>query len=204
MAELEQSLGACPVMGVFRGLSPAETVALATRAWDLGVVNVEVPIESRAAIPALEQTVAAGAARGMDVGAGTIVSPSHVRDAIAAGARYGVSPGLDSDLIAYAAGLGFPMIPGVATASEILVAQGLGLRWIKAFPASVLGAAWIAAMKGPFPEMNFIATGGVTGANASQFLTGGAAVVGVGSAFGKPEETTLLRELIRRDPAGAE
>ena len=191
-----ESLLACPVMAVFRGLSPERTVELATVAWDVGVLNVEVPIESARAVASLEAAVAAGASRGMRVGAGTIISASQLSTAISAGAAYGVSPGLDPTLLTLAGERSFPFIPGVATASEVLHAQRLGFRWIKAFPASVLGTEWFTAMKGPFPETNFIATGGMTGRNAGLFLASGASVVGVGSALGTADEREMLSALI--------
>src|SRR4051812_33640032 len=86
-------LAGCPVMGVFRGLSPADTVALATAAWDIGITQVEVPIEAESAVPSLLAVIAAGNERGMRVGAGTIVTPEQLRAASAAGAAYAVSPG---------------------------------------------------------------------------------------------------------------
>lgn len=193
---LTESLASCPIMGVFRGLSPGATVELAATAWDAGVVNVEVPIESPAAIPSLVAAVKAGASRGLKVGAGTIVTLEQLQTAETVGAAYGVSPGLDLELLAAAAARGFPLIPGVATASELLRAQQAGCTWIKAFPASVLTPGWFSAMKGPFPTVNIIATGGVTGRNAGTFLAAGASVAGVGGAFRTLDEIEILRSLI--------
>jgi 2-dehydro-3-deoxyphosphogluconate aldolase / (4S)-4-hydroxy-2-oxoglutarate aldolase len=193
-------LASRPVMAVFRGLSPAETVDLANAAWDLGATQVEVPIESANAVPSLEAAIAAGRDREMRVGAGTILTPEQLRRAASAGAAYLVSPGLDPNLIALADREGLPILPGVATASEILRAQSMGFEWVKAFPATVLGAAWFTAMKGPFPSMNFVATGGITGYNAADFLAAGASVVGIGGAFGDPTQLDrLVAALDRRD-----
>ncbi len=189
-------LASCPVMAVFRGLSPSETVSLASRAWDIGVTQVEVPIESAAAIPSLVAAIAAGNDRGMRVGAGTIVTAEQLHAAVDSGAAYVVSPGFDPDLIALADETGTPILPGIATASEILRAQNLGFGWLKAFPATVLGIGWFAAMKGPFPALNLVATGGLNGRNAAEFLSAGAAVVGVGSAFGDLQQCELLGRLI--------
>lgn len=187
-------------MAVFRGLPPDETVRRATIAWQMGVLAVEVPIESPTAVHSLVATVQAGIALGKDVGAGTITTASQLTTAIEVGAAYGVSPGLDPSLLERAAGAGFPMIPGVATASEILAARALGLRWVKAFPASVLGPAWIRAMKGPFPDLALIVTGGVDSHNASAFLESGASVVGVSSAFDDPVQRDTLENLIASYP----
>jgi 2-dehydro-3-deoxyphosphogluconate aldolase / (4S)-4-hydroxy-2-oxoglutarate aldolase len=188
----------CSVMAVFRGLSPADTVDLANVAWDLGATQVEVPIESANAVPSLEAAIAAGRDREMRVGAGTIVTPEQLHCAATAGAAYLVSPGLDPNLIALADRAALPMLPGVATASEILRAQSMGFEWVKAFPASVLGAGWFTAMKGPFPSVKFVATGGITGHNAADFLAAGASVVGIGRAFGDPTQLDRLVAALER------
>lgn len=185
-------LASRPVMAVFRGLSPADTVALAHQAWDIGVTQVEVPIEASTALASLTAAVAAGRDRNMRVGAGTIVSPDQLRSAIDAGAAYAVSPGLDPGLITLADRAGIPMLPGVATASEIIRAQNMGFAWVKVFPAARLGSAWFAAMKGPFPTAKFVGTGGINGDNAAEFLLAGASVVGVGSAFADPAQLERL------------
>lgn len=192
------AMAASPVMAVFRGLSPADTVRLADLAWDIGVTQVEVPIESSESMPSLKAAVAAGAARGMRVGAGTIVTANQLHSAIDARAAYAVSPGLDPDLIALADHADLPFLPGVATATEILQALNLGFSWLKAFPASVLGSEWFAAMKGPFPFVRLVATGGLDGNNASEFLDAGADVVGVGAAFGDARQREKLAQIIAR------
>lgn len=186
-------------MAVFRGLSPAETVTLANKAWDVGVTQVEVPIESSAAVPSLKAAIAAGRDRGMRVGAGTIVSSTQLHSALNAGAAYAVSPGLDPDLIAIADQAAMPMLPGVATPSEILRALNMGFEWMKAFPASILGPSWFTAMRGPFPTVKFVGTGGLNAKNAPEYLSAGASVVGIGRAFGDPAELERIVELLTLD-----
>lgn len=200
-AWFSDGLASCAVMAVFRGLSPQQTVSLATHAWNIGIVQVEVPMESAAAIPSLEAAIAAGNERGKRVGAGTIVTPHQLRVAVEAGAAYAVSPGLDPNVIALADRAGLPFLPGVATASEILRAQTMGFSWLKAFPASVLGVGWFAAMRGPFPSVNFVATGGLGAHNASAFLDAGAHVVGVGAALGDDAQREQLARIIATRPS---
>ncbi|MFP3380732.1 bifunctional 4-hydroxy-2-oxoglutarate aldolase/2-dehydro-3-deoxy-phosphogluconate aldolase, partial [Bacillus sp. SIMBA_069] len=81
--------------------------------------------------------------------------------AAAAGARYVVSPGLDAAVVRAAQERGIPILPGVATPSEVQAALGLGLTWLKAFPATWLGTQWFAHIRGPFPQVRFVATGGL-------------------------------------------
>jgi 2-dehydro-3-deoxyphosphogluconate aldolase/(4S)-4-hydroxy-2-oxoglutarate aldolase len=80
---------------------------------------------------------------------------------------------------------GLPHVPGVATASEVQRALATGHTWLKMFPASTLGPRWLREMRGPFPEVSFVATGGIDGDNAVDYLGAGAAAVGVGSAIGR-------------------
>ncbi|MDD0859056.1 bifunctional 4-hydroxy-2-oxoglutarate aldolase/2-dehydro-3-deoxy-phosphogluconate aldolase [Arthrobacter alpinus] len=99
---------------------------------------------------------------GFPVGAGTIVTAEHVVRALDCGAAFAVSPGTDRLIMEACRKAGLPQLPGVATASDIQVAISMGASWVKAFPASVLGPAWLKAMAGPFPTMNFVATGAST------------------------------------------
>jgi 2-dehydro-3-deoxyphosphogluconate aldolase / (4S)-4-hydroxy-2-oxoglutarate aldolase len=193
------ALSAAPVMAVLRGLSPNETVHLSRVAWDLGCEHVEVPIERPEAVTSLRAAIAEGRERGKVVGAGTILHREQVMIAHEAGAAYLVSPGLDLELIKFAADLDLPFLPGVATATEIVAATSNGLTWLKGFPAAQMGPGWFKAMKGPFPEVHFVATGGVTGLNAAAFLSSGVDVVGVGAVLQEPEHSQSLRLLLERD-----
>lgn len=183
------------VMAILRGLPESETVELATRAWDLGIKLVEVPVQSPDAVPALRAAVAAGAERGRPVGAGTVISVEQVHEVAAVGAAFTVAPGFDPAVLAASAAAGVPHLPGVATASDIQQALRHGARWLKAFPASTLGSAWFRAMAGPFPGVPLVATGGLDAHNAREYLAAGARAVAVGSALSDPEQIDLLAEL---------
>jgi len=149
-------------------------------------------------VEALRVVAAAAGERGLVVGAGTVVTPEHVDAARRAGAAYTVSPGTDEEVIRASLSAGLPTLPGVATASDIQRCARLGLRWLKAFPAASLGPGWISAMHGPFPEMRFVATGGVSVANADQFLAAGARAVSLGSALADPDQLDALSRLVTR------
>lgn len=193
----EKAFDGHPVMAILRGLDPQRTVELSQRAWDLGIDWVEVPIQSADGLDALAAAVEAGRVRGRTVGAGTVTTRERVRQAAEAGACFAVAPGLDPDVATASLDAGLPYLPGVATPSDIQAADRIGLRWLKAFPASVLGTAWIKAMRGPFPLARFVATGGVDSANAGQFLDAGARVVGVGSALEDPSQLEKLSALLQ-------
>jgi 2-dehydro-3-deoxyphosphogluconate aldolase/(4S)-4-hydroxy-2-oxoglutarate aldolase len=191
-------LGTHRVMAILRGLPPAETIAIACRAWDLGIDVVEVPIGSPEQVESLAATVRVGAGRGKLVGAGTVVSVDHVRSALDAGARFTVAPGFDREVLSASESVGLPHLPGVATATEVHQARLAGCRWLKAFPAAALGPAWFSAIRGPFPDLHFVATGGLTAQAAPDFLAAGARVVAVGAALAEPAQAELLARLVDR------
>lgn len=91
---------------------------------------------------------------------------------------------------------GIPILPGVATPSEVQQAAALGLTWLKAFPAQWLGVDWFRHIRGPFPQMRFIATGGMDASNAGAFLDAGVRVVAVGSALEDEAQPGRLAELL--------
>ena len=90
---------------------------------------------------------------------------------------------------------GMAHLPGVATASEVQKAAALGLRWLKAFPAAQLTPAWFTAMLAPFPDVCFVATGGIDAYNAGGFIAAGAKIVAVGSALNDANQVELLSSL---------
>ena len=106
------------------------------------------------------------------VGAGTVRSAADAQAAAMAGARFAVSPGYTRAVGKACHDLGLPLLPGVATGSEIMLAQEDGFTELKFFPAvQAGGVAMLKAWQGPFGEVKFCPTGGVTAANAPEFLS---------------------------------
>lgn len=184
-------LAEIPVIGIFRGSTPERTLQLCEAAWNEGVQLVEIPVQSPDALPSLE--VALAASDGRAVGAGTVTTVEQLHDVLRRGAEFIVCPGMHVDVVRECVRRGVPVLPGVATASEIVDAVALGADWVKAFPASVLGAEWISAVRAPFPDVSFVATGGIDASNARAFLDAGCRGVAVGSAFGSPDAIAALR-----------
>ena len=105
------------------------------------------------------------------VGAGTVRSKADAQAAANAGARFAVSPGYTTEVGAACRRIGLPLLPGVATASEVMAAQADGLSFLKFFPAQQAGGiAMLKALGGPFPDIAFCPTGGISLATAPQFL----------------------------------
>ena len=198
MAEgFDRLFGQHQIMIVLRGLSVDETVAAAHRAWDCGVELVEVPIGSPDQVPALAAAVSAGAGRGKHVGAGTVITDEQVIAAKMAGARYTVAPGFDASILNASLEAGLPHLPGVATPSEVQHAFKRGCTWLKFFPAGIIGgAAWVRAVREPFPELRFVATGRVATSDVGEMLAAGAHVVAFGAHMAQPSGLFELRELV--------
>ena len=106
------------------------------------------------------------------VGAGTLRSAADVRAARDAGCQFGVSPGYTAEIGAACRDAVLPLLPGVATASEVMAANADGLTFLKFFPATAAGgASLLRALAGPFPDVVFCPTGGITVETAPQFLS---------------------------------
>ena len=117
------------------------------------------------------------------LGAGTVRTVQGVREAVGAGAAFGVAPVFDRAVLAAAVDAGLPFIPGAYSPTEIDAAWRAGATFVKLFPASSLGPSHVRELRGPMPEIETIVTGGVDATNAVAFLEAGATAVGIGSAI---------------------
>jgi 2-dehydro-3-deoxyphosphogluconate aldolase / (4S)-4-hydroxy-2-oxoglutarate aldolase len=105
------------------------------------------------------------------VGAGTVRTVNDAKAAFDAGCRFAVSPGYTEAIGRACRDLGLPLLPGVATASEVMAANADGLNFLKFFPATAAGGIpMLKALQGPFPDVVFCPTGGITVQTAPQFL----------------------------------
>jgi len=134
-----------------------------------GIRVLEVTLRTRVALDAI-RTIA----REVDdaiVGVGTITRAEHFQEAIDAGARFGVSPGITDELIDAAQTSSLPLLPGVMTPTDIIAARAAGFFALKLFPAQQAGGiGMLKALGGPFPDVTFCPTGGVTAASAPDYL----------------------------------
>ena len=139
------------------------------------------------------------------VGAGTVLTPAQVDQAVAAGAGYVVSPGLSRAVVERCAEHGVLALPGAVTATEVQAAVELGLTTVKFFPAGTSGGApAIAALAAPFGDVRFIPTGGIGPSNLADYLRIGA-VVAVGGSWMVPRDRVAVGdfEAVRRLTADA-
>ncbi|WP_374562773.1 bifunctional 4-hydroxy-2-oxoglutarate aldolase/2-dehydro-3-deoxy-phosphogluconate aldolase [Ideonella sp.] len=147
-----------------------DAVPLARALVEGGVKVLEVTLRTPVALGAIEAMVRD--VPGAIVGAGTIRSAADARAARQAGAIFGVSPGYTAEVGAACREIGLPLLPGVATASEVMAAQADGLSFLKFFPATAAGGIpMLKALAGPFPDVAFCPTGGITLQSAPEFLS---------------------------------
>ncbi len=158
-----------PVIPVIVLHDVKDAVPLARALAAGGIRMLEVTLRTREALECIE-TIAKEVPEAV-AGAGTIRSAADAQAASLAGARFGVSPGYTRAVGKACHDLGLPLLPGVATASEIMLAQEDGFTELKFFPAVQAGGlAMLKAWQGPFGEVKFCPTGGVHAGNAHEFL----------------------------------
>jgi len=146
-----------------------DAVPVAQALVEGGVRVLEVTLRTPVALRCIEEI--ARAVPQAVVGAGTVRSAADARAALEAGSRFAVSPGYTETLGAACREIGLPLLPGVASASELMAAQDGGHEFVKFFPASAAGGIpLLKALAGPFPDVSFCPTGGITPQNAREYL----------------------------------
>ncbi len=216
--EIRQQIASIGIVPVIRA-STAEKAFLAVDALRKGGISV---VEVTLTVPGAERVIE-GLRKQFDsallVGAGTVLNPESARRCLEAGAQFIVSPGLNAATVALVNSQKILMIAGALTPSEIMAACESGSDVVKIFPCNAVGgASYIKSLKGPFPQIAFIPTGGVNLQTAADFLRAGSEALGIGSELvpasaldsGKPEVITSLArqfmqivEEVRRPQAAA-
>ena len=172
-------------VAVIRGKRVADPAGLAATLSQAGIRGVELTFT----IPGVLAAIAAAAAAdsGAIVGAGTVLDERQAREAIAAGAQFLVSPACVREVATVAREAGVPVFLGALTPTEVDAAVKAGTTAVKLFPAGLGGPRYLRDLRGPFPDVDFIPSGGVTEANAREFLAAGAVAVYAGSSLVPPE-----------------
>lgn len=181
----------------YRDADPGAVIA-AIGAITAGGVRV---VEVTTSTPGWQEAIAAASSTGALVGAGTVLTVEQVRDTAAAGGRFVVSPGLDPEVVRVTMDLGLEPLPGVLTATEVSQATRMGVRWLKLFPAGALGPDYLAQLRGPFADLRFVPTGGITLGDIPAWLAVGASALALGSELAgrtAPTDPDGLRDLRAR------
>jgi len=162
-------LDLAPVVPVVVLDDAADAVPLARALVAGGLPAIEVTLRTPVALEAIRAI--AGAVPDAVVGAGTVITPEQVRESVAAGARFLVSPGWTDVLLEAMRASGVQFLPGVSTTSEVVALLERGVREMKFFPAQAAGGtAYLKSLAGPLPQARFCPTGGIGAANAPEYL----------------------------------
>jgi 2-dehydro-3-deoxyphosphogluconate aldolase / (4S)-4-hydroxy-2-oxoglutarate aldolase len=193
------------VLAIVRFHEPADLDATLDSLCEGGVRLLEVTLDTPGALEAIERA----AGRGLEIGAGTVLTTDQVRECADRGARFIVSPGLQQPVVEAALERSLLPIPGVFTPTEIVAARALGVEAVKLFPASLGGPPYLRTLRGPFSTTTFVPTGGIAIDEVPDFLRAGASCVGLGSSLvgahppRSPEDHDALAERTRRVMAAA-
>lgn len=159
-----------PIVPVIALDDANDALPLAEALLEGGIAIMEITLRTDAGLKAIEAI--AKSCPQMNVGAGTILNQSDFKNAVNCGSRFVFSPGISEALMQISKELNIALIPGVATASEIMLAKNNGFEHCKLFPATVAGGTEaLKAFGGPFPSMRFCPTGGVNLSNLNDFLS---------------------------------
>ncbi|HWR66811.1 MAG TPA: bifunctional 4-hydroxy-2-oxoglutarate aldolase/2-dehydro-3-deoxy-phosphogluconate aldolase [Bellilinea sp.] len=180
--EKVKSLG---LLAVIRGPSAELTVQMVEALVQGGVTGIEITYST----PNAEEVVKTLSSKFGDsilLGMGTLTKPEQAASAKAAGAHFLVSPICEAELVKTMVGSGLVTMAGALTPTEVFQAYSLGVDVVKVFPGSLGGPAYIKALKGPFPYIPMMPTGGVSATNAKDWFAAGVVAVGAGSELCPP------------------
>ncbi|WP_338723620.1 2-dehydro-3-deoxy-6-phosphogalactonate aldolase [Devosia sp. XK-2] len=174
------------IIAILRGITPDEAVPVCTALVEAGITLIEVPLNSPNAVDSISRAAKALDDRA-EIGAGTVLTPEDVRAVAGAGGTFIVSPDTNVAVIAETVGLGLKSYPGVFSPTDAFAAIRAGATGLKFFPAEVLGAKGIKAMKAVLPpDLPLYAVGGANPDNFSDFFAVGCAGFGLGTYIFKP------------------
>lgn len=186
------------VIGIVRTSDAGAAVTLGRALLAAGLPAVEVALTTPDGIDAV-RTLASEASEGTLVGAGTVLDGETARAAIRAGAKFLVAPGLAPGMVRAAQRYGVAALPGAATATEVTAALEAGADLVKLFPAASYGIGHLRALHAALPQAPLVPTGGVGPEDAAEWLSAGAAAVGVGGSLtrgGPSQAGTQARRLL--------
>lgn len=170
------------LMAIIRGVEPVYAVPIAETLLSEGIGGIEVslsdPEKGFGCIGQIQKTYLP---EEICLGAGTVTKKEEVDRLAAMKIPFFLTPGYDDDLVAYGISKGLEVLPGVLTPGDVQKALNRGVKRLKLFPADAFGISYIKSLKGPFPQAEFVAVGGVNETNVSQFLRAGFSGAAAGS-----------------------
>ena len=169
MTKIFEALGQIGLVPVITINREEDAVPLARALLDGGVGCAEITFRTAAAAGAIRKMT--GEVHEMLIGAGTVLTVQQAEQAIRAGAQYIVAPGFDAAVVDWCQEHGVPVLPGVATPTEINMALARGVKLLKFFPSEEIGGVrMLKALYAPYQEVQFIPTGGIKAHNLAEYL----------------------------------
>ncbi len=178
-AAISSSLAATPLIAVLRASQAEDYDAVVDTLVENGLRSIELTLSTPGTIEHLPKLIerVSGVA---EIGVGTVTSLGMARAAIDAGADYIVTPIVRRKVIAYCSKQGIAVFPGAFSPTEVYEAWAAGATAVKIFPAETVGPQYAQHLRGPFPELKFVPSGGIGMSNIEQWLAAGASAVSVG------------------------
>lgn len=170
------------LMAIIRDVEPVYAAPIAETLLSEGITGIEVSLsDPEKGFGCIEQIQKKYSPGGICLGAGTVTKKEEVDRLAAMKIPFFLTPGYDDDLVTYGLSKGMEVLPGVLTPGDVQKALNRGVRRLKLFPADAFGMSYIKSLKGPFPQAEFVAVGGVNETNVSQFLKAGFVGAAAGS-----------------------
>jgi 2-dehydro-3-deoxyphosphogluconate aldolase/(4S)-4-hydroxy-2-oxoglutarate aldolase len=169
------------VIVIIRGVEKGRIINVAEAVLTAGVKMLEVTCNTEGVFEMLTLLNEKMADK-MVIGAGTVITKDLCEKAINAGAKYIIAPDVNPDVIAHCVKHDIAVLPGAATATEILAAKRHGAKIVKIFPAAALGIDYIKQLRGPIDDVDFVAVGGVRPENIGEFFAAGCVAIGIGES----------------------
>jgi 2-dehydro-3-deoxyphosphogluconate aldolase/(4S)-4-hydroxy-2-oxoglutarate aldolase len=182
-----QQILAHKIVAIIRGAAPEDVLEIARALYEGGVRCLEITLNSANALQVIE-TIARQMEGRISVGAGTVLSAAEASDAIAAGAKFIISPIMNVEIIHKTKDMGVVSIPGAFTPTEIFNAYSNGADIIKVFPGTS-GPGFIKEVLAPLPHIPLMPTGGISLQNIREFKKAGAAAFGIGKSLVDTKQT---------------
>ncbi|SFU18282.1 2-dehydro-3-deoxyphosphogluconate aldolase / (4S)-4-hydroxy-2-oxoglutarate aldolase [Algoriphagus locisalis] len=176
-----EKFNSAPIVGIIRGQSLDVVLKIAEAYQAAGLTTLEVTMNTPGAVSMISRLRNEFPA--LTIGAGTVCNLTQLKEAVAAGAQFIVTPILDENVIKHAVDENIPIFPGAFSPTEIYKAWSLGASAVKVFPATNLGVEFIKDVLGPLDQIKLLPTGGVSKLNIKSFFEAGACGVGMGSSL---------------------
>jgi 2-dehydro-3-deoxyphosphogluconate aldolase/(4S)-4-hydroxy-2-oxoglutarate aldolase len=183
------------IIVIVRGVEKTTILKIAEAVFRAGVKVLEVTCNTEGVFEMLKLLNEKMAGK-MVIGAGTVTTVDLCKKALEAGAKYIIAPDVNPEVIAYCVKRDIAVLPGAATATEILTAKRYGAKMVKIFPAAAIGVDYIKQLRGPIDDVDFVAVGGVRPETIGEFFAAGCCAIGIG-------ESAVKKEFVEKENWGA-